>query len=50
VKVTTPEGWFLLRGSNTEPILRITAEAPTEDQAARLGETVLKQAEEWAGG
>src|SRR3712207_4848221 len=23
VKVTTPDGWFLVRGSNTEPILRI---------------------------
>ncbi len=50
VKVTTPEGWFLLRGSNTEPILRITAEGPTEEQAVRLGEAVLKQAEQWARG
>jgi phosphomannomutase len=47
VKVTTPEGWFLLRGSNTEPVLRLTAEAATEEQAARLGQQVLEQVEAW---
>jgi phosphomannomutase len=36
VKVTTPDGWFLVRGSNTEPILRIVAEAETEERAARM--------------
>lgn len=30
VKVLLPEGWFLVRGSNTEPIVRIVAEARTE--------------------
>lgn len=36
VKVTTPDGWFLVRGSNTEPIIRIVAEADTEARAARI--------------
>ncbi len=40
VKVTTPDGWFLVRGSNTEPIIRIVAEADTEARAARLVEEV----------
>lgn len=49
VKVTTPEGSFLLRGSNTEPVLRLTAEAPTGEQAARLGDRVLEQVRSWIG-
>ncbi|MDQ3744366.1 MAG: phosphoglucosamine mutase [Acidobacteriota bacterium] len=36
VKVTTPEGWLLVRGSNTEPIIRLVAEAETETQARRM--------------
>jgi len=36
VKVTTGDGWFLVRGSNTEPIIRLVAEADTEAQARRL--------------
>ncbi len=28
--------WLLVRASNTEPIVRIVAEAPTRDEAARL--------------
>ena len=34
VKVILPNGWFLVRGSNTEPIIRVMAEAGT-DAAAR---------------
>jgi phosphomannomutase len=30
VKVTLPEGWFLLRGSNTEPVMRVVVEAGNE--------------------
>ena len=30
VKVIQPDGWFLVRGSNTEPIIRIVAEARNE--------------------
>ena len=37
VKVTVPgAGWLLVRGSNTEPILRIVAEAETEARARAL--------------
>lgn len=36
VKVLTPEGWFLVRGSNTEPIIRVVAEAKSEDRAREI--------------
>jgi phosphomannomutase len=36
VKVTTPDGWFLVRGSNTEPIIRLVAEAEEESRARRM--------------
>ncbi|HEX8115817.1 MAG TPA: hypothetical protein VF521_00970, partial [Pyrinomonadaceae bacterium] len=36
VKVMTDEGWFLVRGSNTEPIIRLVAEAETEERARAL--------------
>ncbi|MDQ3918772.1 MAG: phosphoglucosamine mutase [Acidobacteriota bacterium] len=38
VKVTTPEGWLLVRGSNTEPIIRLVAEGPTREAARRMVE------------
>jgi len=40
IKVTTPHGWFLVRGSNTEPIIRLVAEAEDEEQARQLIEDV----------
>ncbi len=40
VKVTTDEGWFLVRGSNTEPIIRLVAEGPTEEGARAMIEGV----------
>jgi phosphomannomutase len=40
VKVTTPDGWFLVRGSNTEPIIRIVAEAEDRERATRMIEDV----------
>jgi phosphomannomutase len=40
VRVTTPDGWFLVRGSNTEPIIRIVAEADTDERARRMIEDV----------
>jgi phosphomannomutase len=40
VKVTTAGGWFLVRGSNTEPIIRIVAEAGSEVDASRIIEDV----------
>jgi phosphomannomutase len=38
VKVTTPVGWLLVRGSNTEPIIRLVAEAEEEGEARRMVE------------
>ena len=40
VKVTTGAGWFLVRGSNTEPIIRLVAEAETEARAQAMIEEV----------
>jgi phosphomannomutase len=36
IKVTLPNGWFLVRGSNTEPIIRVIAEAPNETDARNI--------------
>jgi phosphomannomutase len=36
VKVTLPGGWLLVRGSNTEPIIRIVAEARGEGEAKSM--------------
>jgi len=41
VKVIQPDGWFLVRGSNTEPIIRIVAEAKTEDRAREMVNSIL---------
>lgn len=38
VKVMTDSGWFLVRGSNTEPIIRLVAESDDEAEARRLVE------------
>ena len=43
VKVTLPEGWFLVRGSNTEPIVRVVAEAQNESQAREIVTRVYEQ-------
>jgi len=40
VKVMTPDGWFLIRGSNTEPIIRIVAEAVDQERARNMVEDV----------
>lgn len=34
--VGTDGGWLLIRPSGTEPVLRLYAEAPTQDQVSRL--------------
>ena len=39
VKLDLPEGWVHLRKSNTEPIVRVYAEASTPEAAAQLVET-----------
>ena len=43
VKVTLPSGWFLVRGSNTEPIIRVTAEAQQETDAREIVESVYSK-------
>ena len=50
-KITTIDGvkidfeatkqWVHLRKSNTEPIIRVYSEAPTEEQAVKLGNEVV---------
>ena len=41
VKVIVPDGWLLVRGSNTEPIIRIVAEAKSEERARSLVDDVI---------
>ena len=41
VKVIVPDGWLLVRGSNTEPIIRVVAEAKTEERARELVNDVI---------
>jgi phosphomannomutase len=36
VKVNLPNGWLLVRGSNTEPIIRVIAEAASETEAQEI--------------
>ena len=50
VKVIMPDGWFLVRGSNTEPIIRIVAEATSEAEARRMVAELYQQVAGWAGG
>jgi len=46
VKVTLPNGWLLVRGSNTEPIIRVTAESASESTAREILAGVFKQVQE----
>jgi phosphomannomutase len=43
VKVSLPSGWFLVRGSNTEPIIRVIAEAGREADARTIVDRVYSQ-------
>jgi phosphomannomutase len=43
VKVILPNGWFLVRGSNTEPIIRVIAEAGDETTAREIVAGVYRQ-------
>jgi len=47
VKVTMPEGWFLVRGSNTEPIIRVVAEAKSHETAGEIVARVYDQVTNW---
>ena len=41
VKVDMPLGWIHLRKSNTEPIIRLYAEAGTKEEADQLAEKAI---------
>jgi phosphomannomutase len=47
VKVNLADAWFLLRGSNTEPVMRVVAEAATEDAARSLALRIRGRVGEW---
>ena len=36
LRLDGPDWWLHVRGSNTEPVVRVIAEAPTEDRAKEL--------------
>jgi phosphomannomutase len=42
VKVHLPNGWLHVRGSNTEPIIRLTAEAPTESEVQAIKNSIFE--------
>ncbi len=48
VKVRLEDGWFILRASNTEPIVRVIAESATEARARAIAERVLADVASWA--
>jgi phosphomannomutase len=41
IKVTLADGWFLVRGSNTEPIVRVVAEARSETAVRQIVDDVF---------
>jgi phosphomannomutase len=41
IRVTVADGWFLVRGSNTEPIIRVVAEATSESAVRRIVDDVF---------
>ena len=45
VRVATDDGWFLVRASGTQPLVRVTAEARTEANADRLFDDAIDRVE-----
>jgi len=43
VKIDFDEGWVHMRKSNTEPIIRVYAEAATQSEATALGTRFMKE-------
>ncbi|NLI72668.1 MAG: phosphoglucosamine mutase, partial [Bacteroidales bacterium] len=43
VKIDFPQGWVHLRKSNTEPIIRVYAEAETPEQANNFAKAVMDE-------
>ena len=50
IRVDWPDRWFLVRPSDTEPVLRVTAEAPTLAEANALCDEIRALAGKVAGG
>lgn len=46
IQIEWDDSWVNIRKSNTEPILRVTAEAPNKDQARALASTITSELEE----
>jgi phosphomannomutase len=46
LRIDLPDAWLCVRASNTEPIMRIFAEAPQQEQARQLVEKVREIADE----
>ena len=49
VKINFPQGWVLLRKSNTEPIVRIYSEAPTMEQAQKFADAIIAEIKRLTG-
>jgi phosphomannomutase len=47
VKVVLPDAWFLLRGSNTEPVMRVVAEAESAEKANELARNLRQKIAGW---
>ena len=43
IKIDFPQGWVHLRKSNTEPIVRIYSEAPTQEQADKFAAAIIAE-------
>lgn len=50
VKIDTDTTWVHLRKSNTEPIIRVMAEAPTKEEAEQLAKTYMEEIEQLSSG
>ncbi|WP_336023414.1 phosphoglucosamine mutase [Halobellus salinisoli] len=48
IRVETDNGWFLIRASGTQPLVRVTAEARTDAEADRLFDEAMAIVEERA--
>jgi phosphomannomutase len=42
LRLDGPDWWLHVRGSNTEPVVRVIAETPTEEQTRELCEAAAK--------
>jgi phosphoglucosamine mutase len=43
IKLLDKDGWVLLRPSNTEPLIRVSAEAKTEEKLEALYQFAVKE-------